>query len=584
MFTGIRCLSGDVNRSGESTIGRLCSGLNPAAHGIAQMSNHANWSRRRFITTAASAAGLTSMPVFPALAEDDWHAGTLQHLIPAANHERFAIKASFVEAPSGPPVLQVGDRTVTGRQTDTEGRFYAFDIGGLEADVEYPLQLTDRDGEALCDPWPLSTFPHPDAEPQYVRLLAYTCAGGHPGDREWFLPIDVRRRLLMRGLSFNPQAVIAIGDHVYWDQKTELENRGEEYGRQQKAFYERIGWLDRTLPVLGTRNETSLKAAVGPQIGQLYGTLLRSTPAYFVSDDHDYFENDDADANMVTFPPENYQLEFARFTRLAFLPEFLPDRGRPLAMAGTGAGDRAAGISEAFGTLRFGRLAEALIYDCARYLTLKGAHAGLLPPDAERWLHGRTRESGVAQLLHVPSHPFGWSAGKWREWYPDVADLGNADRAAVVAWDASGKQPVGLTRNREKFMWQSGWWNQHQRLLESISAQRRPGIVLSGDLHAIGHSALERSGDLDLSGNPVHTVLTGTLGTQNGWPSDYRGTPPMPAIGMSHRSLGQVREKNGFTLLDITPGEVTVRLFAWKTGEPVDAIDTLQPYHTYTIG
>ena len=524
------------------------------------------------------------MPIFPALAESEWDAGILQHLIPAASHERFAIKASFIESPSGPPVLLVGDRQVAGRQTDSAGRFFAFDIGGLEPDVEYPLRLVDRGGETLCDPWPLRTFPHPDAEPSHVRLVAYTCAGGHPEDREWFLPIDVRRRLLKRALSLDPQAVIAIGDHVYWDQKTELENRGEEYGRWQKAFYERIGWLDRSLPVFGTQNEISLKAAVGPQIGQLYGTLLRSTPSYFVSDDHDYFENDDADANMVTFPPEYYQLEFARFTRLAYLPEFLPDPGRPLAVSGTGAGDRATGISEAFGTFRYGRLAEALIYDCARYLSLKGEHAGLIPPDAERWLHARTQDRSVAQLLHVPSHPFGWSAGKWREWYADVADLGNAAGAALVAYEDAGDQRIGLTRDREKFMWQSGWWNQHQRLLESISAQQRPGIVLSGDLHAIGHSALQTSGELDLSGNPVHAILTGTLGTRNGWPSDYRGTPPMPAIGMSHRTLGEVHEKNGFTLLDITPGEVTVSLFAWKTGEPLEAIDTLQPYHTYSIG
>ena len=55
---------------------------------------------------------------------------------------------------------------------------------------------------------------------------------------------------------------------------------------------------------------------------------------------------------MVTFPPDHYQLEFARFTRLWHPPEFLPDRNRSLAIPGTGAGDRARGISEAFGTLR----------------------------------------------------------------------------------------------------------------------------------------------------------------------------------------------------------------------------------------
>ena len=117
-----------------------------------------------------------------------------------------------------------------------------------------------------------------------------------------------------------------------------------------------------------------------------------------------------------------------------------------------------------------------------------------------------------------------------------------------------------------------------------MSAQKkRAGIVLSGDLHAIGHAALERSGDIDLSKNPVHSVLTGTLGTQNGWPSDARGTPPQTAIGLSHATHGEVLEKNGFTLLDVTPEEVTVRLFAWKSGEPLEAIDALEPYHVFAI-
>lgn len=535
------------------------------------------WSRRRFVATAASAAGLAWVPGSGVRGEDNWNAGIVSHLLPTANHERFAVKASFVRPLTSAPVLRVGNERVDGVRTDSQRQFFSFDVGGLEADTEYPLHLTDGSGDSLCEPWPLRTFPHPDAEPGHVRLVTYTCAGGHPDDGDWFLPIDVRRRLLKKALSFAPHAVIANGDHIYYDQRTELENRGEDYGRRQREFYERIGWLDRSLPALGTANERSLKAAVGPQIGELYGTLLRSTPSFFVSDDHDYFENDDADQNMVTFPPDHYQLEFARYCRNIFLPEFLPDRHRPTAMPGTGAGDRAPGISEAFGTLRYGRLVEALIYDCARFLSLKDGHAGLIPPEAERWLHDRTRDDSVAQLLHVPSHPFGWSAGKWREWYPDVLDVeGGARPGADVS--------AGLTTNRDKYLWQSGWWNQHQRLLDSLGAQaRRPAVVVSGDLHAIGHSTIERSHELDLAQNPVHAILTGTLGTRNGWPSDYRGTPPLPAIGLRHEGQGEVLEKNGFTVLDVEPDAITVRLFAWKTGEPVEAIDSLAPYHRYTI-
>ena len=261
--------------------------------------------------------------------------------------------------------------------------------GGLEPDTEYALQLLGG-GETLCDPWPLRTFPSPSAQPESVRFLAYTCAGGHQ-ESGFFLPLAVRRRLLRRALSFRPRALIAIGDHIYWDQRTVLYNRSEERGRRSREFYERIGWLDLSLPVLGTSNETSIKAAVGPQIAELYGVMLRSTPSYFVSDDHDYYENDDADPQMVTLPPDRYQVEFARFTRNAFLPEFLPDVERPLAMSGTGAGDREPGISEAFGTFRYGRLAEVLIYDCARYLSAQGRPR-------------RPRAAG-SRALAAPAHP-----------------------------------------------------------------------------------------------------------------------------------------------------------------------------------
>ena len=542
---------------------------------------HPAWTRRRFLATAAAAAAGTGLGRSPAAAQDGWRAGPLRHLIPAASHDRVALKCSFAEPLDFVPVLRIGGRPVAGRGTDTERRFFSFDAPGLEPDTEYALRL-EGGGEALCDPWPLRTFPQPSARPESVRFLAYTCAGGH-AESGFFLPLAVRRRLLRRALSFRPRALIAIGDHVYWDQRTVLYNRGEERGRRSREFYERIGWLDLSLPALGTSNEISLKAAVGPQIADLYGVMLRSTPSYFVSDDHDYYENDDADPRMVTLPPDRYQVDFARFTRNAFLPEFLPDVERPLAMSGAGAGDREPGISEAFGTFRYGRLAEVLIYDCARFLSLKGVHAGLVPPEAERWLHRRTRDQAVAQVFHVPSHPFGWSAGKWREWYPDVADLDDGGATVSRIGDFAGSN-FRLTTEREKYFWQEGWWRQHQRLLESLtSQQQRAAIVLSGDLHAIGHSVLERSGSMDLSANPVHAVLTGPLGTLTGWPSAARGTPPMAATAIEQDVRGETFEKNGFALFDVTPSEVTVRLFAWKTGEPESAIDDLAPYHTAVI-
>ena len=42
------------------------------------------------------------------------------------------------------------------------------------------------------------------------------------------------------------------------------------------------------------------------QIPGLYGTTLRSTPAFFLTDDHDMFENDEFDDKVSTQPPEIY--------------------------------------------------------------------------------------------------------------------------------------------------------------------------------------------------------------------------------------------------------------------------------------
>jgi hypothetical protein len=45
-----------------------------------------------------------------------------------------------------------------------------------------------------------------------------------------------------------------------------------------------------------------------------------------------------------------------------------------------------------------------------------------IDPEVEQWLHARTASTDVSHLVHAPSNPFGWSAGKWMEWYPDVLD------------------------------------------------------------------------------------------------------------------------------------------------------------------
>src|SRR5436309_4577608 len=197
----------------------------------------------------------------------------------------------------------------------------------------------------------------------------------------------MRNLLLRRGLSFQPDAMIANGDHVYWDLLAPV---GSRLLRAAPEAVKAAGTFDRSAIVLGSDNETVLKRAAGPQIAPVYGTDFRSTPMFFLQDDHDYFDNDEATDEVVTFPPSYFMLQLARATQNMYYPEFLPDAARPLGLPGSSADDRAPSLSESFGTLRFGRLVEILLYDVRRTQTLAGPSAVYLDLEVEKWLMART--------------------------------------------------------------------------------------------------------------------------------------------------------------------------------------------------
>lgn len=510
--------------------------------------------RREFIAgsaTAAAAAG--AQP-------------TIRHILPAATHQRFLLKVSFHGALHDAPVLRVGNRKVQGLRTDTDGQFWMFDIDGLAPATTYQLQL-------LSHSWPLRTFPPPDATVERLRLLIYTCAGGHDAmriedtDQPYWVSIEQRRKLLRAALREQPDAMIAIGDHVYWDLRYGRGTGRLPIGQQPWARRITGGDFERDLPVLGTQNEVRLKRAVDRQIADLYGDLFRSTPVHFIQDDHDYFDNDEAIAAGISFPPDDFMTRLARATQHLYFPEHLPDMWRPPGLPGAGAADRAPGLAECFGTLRAGNLAELLLYDCRRFQTLKGPHATLIPENVESWLLRRMKESPAAHVVHVPSMPIAWSAGKWGEWYPDVLD----DRGRLG------------TRN-EKYFWQQGWRTQHDRLLAASSSSDRTPVFVSGDLHALAHGIIERNGKQDLRHNPVHSVLTGPMSTgPRGWPSSARGTPPLVASGLDVREDLKPLEWNGFTLVDFTRDKCTYRMYRWKLGQPEAELDHIKPFHSFQI-
>jgi len=492
-------------------------------------------------------------------------AGSVEHLLPTATHDRLRLKASFERRLSDAPRLRLGGRTFTGRQSDTEGRFWHWDVSGLDANRRYGLRLLNGRGRNLTEPWSIRTFPAPNARPDRLRLLIFTCAGGHDLFREFrlFKPVRSRHRLLRRGLSFDPDAVIANGDHVYFD--LEAGAAGAIMGGSDLAK-RRVGRFNPSLPALGSANERVLQRAAGPQIVPLYGTECRSVPTFFLTDDHDYFENDEASDRQLTFPPPWWKIQLARATQRLYYPEFLPVRGQPEGLPWTTSGGSRRGLSEIFGALRYGRLLEFMMYEVRRTQTLAGPSAVFVDPEAERWITNRVRGSDATHVVTMPSNPFGWTAGKWGEWYPDVLVDGR------------------LRTDQPKPFWQTGWLAQHDRIMNAIAdRQRGVRLVVGGDIHATAAGVVTRSGDRDMSSTPIQIALSGTLGTdQNTFPSGFRGTPPRPSGHLTMNEQIQPLEENGFMIADFTSDRVVMRFFRWNGQNEAD-IDKLEPFQTIEV-
>jgi len=540
--------------------------------GIVKTKQVNSLNRREFLevsagTLAASVIGLPSAVD----SESNWNQGQIVHIIPTSNHERFLIKASFKSPQTAPPILTVSGKPVSGFQTDPRGRFWRFDVASLEPGTQYELRLTDSGGSPLCDAWPLKTMPAPDSIPEHLRILAYTCAGGYDGPplngKSFFLDMTARRKLLARALSFQPDVLIANGDHIYWDIETSQNKPFAKF--TQGVLWPKFGQpLDTSVPMLHPRNLATFTAICDYQIPGLYGTALRSTPSFFLTDDHDNFENDEFDAKVATMPPDNYGTVGAEQTQRLYYPEFLPDRNRPEWLSG---GDKAwapTGTNITYGTLRYGKLMEVVLYDCRRYADYKGEHAKILPQWTEAWLIARTAAQDTTHFMHAPSLPFAFSSGKLGDWYPDFVDV----------------QLKRLVVFEEKPGWQRGWFAQHQRLIEAISNQtNRSSVIVQGDFHASTAGEIHRSGELKMA-QPVHVVTAGTLGTGDlVYPSAFRNIASTPSqlIGMDQALTPT--EKNGFSIIDVTPDKLTFAMFTWRPPQPVEEIDTMKPVLVYEV-
>jgi hypothetical protein len=474
-------------------------------------------------------------------------------LIPAASADTLAVKVLLDAPPAEAPRLSIDGRAVAPEKLDPDGYSWGYVQRGLKGATSHRLALADGAGRPLREDWQLKTLPGPDDRPERFRILFFTCAGGD--EEAGSLPLAVRRALLDRAISFAPDLAVADGDHVYWDLDTALKYRGDPASRAETAaLYRRIAWIDQDSAFDSDTNRRSLNTIVGRQIAGLYEDRFASVPLVFVADDHDYFENDNGGTWGYSFPPRDFILGLQRRTASMVYPYAL---GRPKLKGG-------AWTSETVESVRIGKLAELALFDCRRGWDTKTGY-GVLFPEVEAYLIDRLRNSDASHHIHVPSNPFGWTAGKIGEWYAD-------------------KPPASVT-NSDKDFWPAGWFDQHQRLAAALSAQKgRPAVTISGDMHASGAKRITASGDLDLSANPIEAILSGPIGTgARGWPSMGRGMFPATPQKLVGTDVAATEERNGFTLLDVTPERIEVRQFRWRPPEPVSAIAALQPYASFTI-
>lgn len=94
---------------------------------------------------------------------------------------------------------------------------------------------------------------------------------------------------------------------------------------------------------------------------------------------------------------------------------------------------------------------------------------------------------------------------------------------------------------------------------------------------------MHRSGELALP-RPVDVVLTGTLGTGDlVFPSSFRAVESKPSQLVGMDQALNVTEKNGFSVIDVTPDKVTFQIFMWRPPQPVEEIDTMKPVLVYDV-
>ena len=249
------------------------------------------YSRRTFLKISASITALVAGSYF----FKSSGVPKVKHILSSASHERLGITLSLSKTTSKLELLLNGSNLIKGRKTDKEGKHWQFLSNKLISNESYELQLISEN-EPIYKRWTIKTFPDPEAKIKKLSFISFTCPGGgdafRASGREFFKPFSFRQNIFNEGLSKNPDFAIAIGDHVYWDLRGES---SPPVGRNSKLIkfflggYLRLryGSFNRLESADSKTNESVLKKIGNEQIASLYGTRFKSTPIFFVPDDHD---------------------------------------------------------------------------------------------------------------------------------------------------------------------------------------------------------------------------------------------------------------------------------------------------------
>ena len=158
-------------------------------------------------------------------------------------------------------------------------------------------------------------------------------------------------------------------------------------------------------------------------------------------------------------------------------------------------------------------------------------------------------------------------------WYPDIKTMRDGD--------------VVLTRDEPKYMWQEGWFKQHNRILSAtLNMDRTTPLFLCGDMHTQAAGYIMKSREVDLTARPVPSVLVGSLGVDGGgFPSGgLRGIEATPPTDIVLQELLSSHEESGFVVVDVNEEEVIVQFYSWKLGvDSLEEVKDLEPHFIFTV-